>query len=129
MAVHNSIEAYRGLAGVRPGDHAIIGANPALAFDASDGWPGSLVAIRPGADGADLAILNAAQDARWIAERFDRVVIGSGDAIFTDLASRAAACGVSVVVVACESALSGHLAAVAHAVRILEPQAPLREVV
>ncbi|MEI7593634.1 MAG: NYN domain-containing protein [Actinomycetes bacterium] len=52
-----------------------------------------------GPDGADRALLEDAP-VEWIVSRFDRLVIGSGDHAFTDLARAVKSAGTKVVVVA-----------------------------
>jgi hypothetical protein len=61
-----------------------------------------------GPDGADHALLDAAP-AEWVSSRFHRLVIGSGDHAFTDLALAVRSAGVEVVVVARPALLSGSL--------------------
>ena len=61
-----------------------------------------------GADGADHALLDAAP-ADWVARRFDRLVIGSGDHAFTDLARTVRSARVEVVVIARPNRLAGSL--------------------
>jgi len=61
-----------------------------------------------GPDGADRALL-AAAPADWVAQRFDRLVIGSGDQAFADLARAVRPRGTQVVVVARPRQLAGSL--------------------
>jgi hypothetical protein len=76
-------EAYRRAADFRVGDQVILatGCNGAHVLEVELAWPGAEHRRRAGADGADLELLDAAE---WLAasQRFDRVVIGSGDLIF-----------------------------------------------
>jgi uncharacterized LabA/DUF88 family protein len=59
-----------------------------------------------GPDGADLALLDAARPLRAVVESYDRVVIGSGDGIFTALAADLRRAGLVVVVVSRPVALA-----------------------
>lgn len=67
------------------------------------GWRGPRLVVRSGANGADLALLEVITGER-ISERFDEVVLVSGDGIFTDAVAALGAAGVAVTVVA----RSGH---------------------
>ena len=103
---------YLKLAEWRPGDHVIVASNPHLvakiAFDAPVPW--SLHAAF-GEDGADTMLLSHAPP-EWVARRFGRLVVGSGDHIFAPRAAHARALGVEVLVVAradgCSHQLRAH---------------------
>ena len=83
------------------------------------GWPTSAQRLmRSGENGADLALLEA-YEPQEIARRFCRIVIGSGDGIFTALAIKLAALGCHVTVVARPESLSKRLSLAAHAVVFL----------
>ncbi|MHA6510748.1 NYN domain-containing protein [Tessaracoccus sp. Y1736] len=83
------------------------------------GWPGPRLVVRSGDNGADLALLEVIADER-IAERFDEVVLVSGDGIFTDAVAGLGAQGVSVTVVAHADGCSRRLRmAAAHTVFFL----------
>lgn len=60
-------------------------------------WPGSRMLFRTGADGADLCLAQVAAEER-LAKRFARVVIASGDGIFTATATMLREQGVTVTV-------------------------------
>jgi len=87
-----------------------------VAIDAS-AWRRVAFALPPswrvrfgyGPDGADRALLHAV-DPRVTARRFDRVVIGSGDGAFVELAEGLTAAGRRVDVVSRRDALSRRLA-------------------
>ena len=86
-------------------DLMIIGCNPKLAVKVQATLRGAgRIRTRKGPDGADLALLDAVEVDLW-SERFDRVVIGSGDHIFTETAARLREAGLEVVVVG----LDGHV--------------------
>lgn len=63
---------------------------------------------RSGKDGADLALLGVIAQER-VAERFDSVVLASGDGIFTDAVARLGTQGVEVTVVSRPESLSRSL--------------------
>lgn len=77
-----TLERYRTLAGWRLGDQAIVAANPGLLREVFF-HTNADCALRPvrGHDGADLYLLAGAPP-EWVAKRFGRIVIGSGDHIF-----------------------------------------------
>lgn len=113
-----SLEAYLAAAGVGVLDQVIVAADITLwrrtAFEVPVGryLPGR------GPDGADRALL-AAAPANWVKGRFGRLVIGSGDHIFSDLAAAVRAAGTEVVVVARPRQLSRVLRGAADEVREL----------
>ena len=75
--------AYRRASQYQPGDQVVVASNPHALHAAALhlAWPGVTHRWRGGDDGADLELLEAAS---WAAstQRFDRVVLGSGDRIF-----------------------------------------------
>ena len=118
-----ALHEYRAVAGVGVDDQVIAAADVTLwrrtAFDVAP-WrylPGY------GPDGADLALLREAPP-EYVAERFDRLVIGSGDHAFAPLAEAVADRGTEVVAVARPRQLSRALAEVATEVRPL-PDLPV----
>lgn len=83
------------------------------------GWPTSAQKLmRSGENGADLALLEAYKP-QEIAFRFPRVVIGSGDGIFTPYAIALRALGCHVIVVTRPESLSRRLSLVANSVVFL----------
>jgi len=95
----------------RNGDISYLAANHALLAQLA--WEiqemRCRIHARGGRDGADQALLADAPSDR-VVERFDRVVIGSGDGIFAALAEHARSAGVEVEVVARPRHLSTRLA-------------------
>ena len=59
-------------------------------------WPSARHLVRSGPNGADLCLLEVI-DRERVAERFDRVVIGSADGDFAEAAARLASQGVHVI--------------------------------
>lgn len=93
---------------VAPGDLVVIAANPAMAFEAKQAWPGALVRAKKGKDGADLALL-AECEPGWVTGRFARVIVGSGDHIFAPRALELQDAGLVVVCVSRPASLSADL--------------------
>jgi hypothetical protein len=98
--------------------HYVIGtsAGPNL-LDAGLGWGQGKRVYAKGKDGAERAILAEATLAT--ASRYDRVVIGSGDGIFADLAASLQSVGVAVRVVCRQRSLSKALRLAVHDARFL----------
>jgi hypothetical protein len=86
-----------------------VAVNPALAIAARSEWPGTLLRVARGPDGADHALLNELRDVRWIASHFDRVIIGSGDGIFARVIGEIREQGIAVGVLAGERSVSREL--------------------
>ena len=90
---------YYKAAGFRPGDLTTVACNPALGVRVKAALRGVDLRVRRGKDGADLALLDAMADVEWVAYRFDRVVLGSGDGIFYEKVRELQAAGVAVGIV------------------------------
>jgi hypothetical protein len=98
-ALH-ALDVYLELAAWRDGDVVVLATNPALMLTIAFALPVPMnTHTACGRDGADLALLSHAPP-EWIAKRFDRLVIGSGDGIFAARARAAQERGVAVRVVA-----------------------------
>lgn len=114
-----ALDNYLTLAGWREGDQVILAANPGLlsniAFDLSIAC--NTLAVR-GTDGADLMLLSHAEPS-WVASRFGRMVIGSGDGIFAATAATARDLGVQVVVIARPRSISNALQGEGFGIRLL----------
>lgn len=103
---------------VRHDDQVVIACNPKLAFEAGTAWKGALLKVRHGHDGADLVLLENSE-AEFVARRFARVVIGSGDGIFTERVLALRAAGVVVEVVSRPGSLAWTLRQAVEAVHLL----------
>lgn len=110
-----AMQDYWGAVALDPLDHVIIACSPQLAIPVHDAAPEARILVGRGFDGADRELIGAA-DTSDIARRFDRVVIASGDHIFTTLAASLRLAGVGVTVVSRESSLSASLARAAQTV-------------
>lgn len=89
----------------RPGDNIIVGCNPQLVFLAAETFPGSQIVTGKGKDGADMALIEALDLGRAI-ERYDELVIVSGDHLFCEVAHPARKAGLPVRIVAPHAGLS-----------------------
>lgn len=105
-----------------PGDHLIVAGHPHLVLKARQVTGLSFQPLRApqGPDGADLALLGALRPA-FMAERYQRVVIASGDGIFTELAAELGRRGVTVWVVAPKGSTATRLRLAAARVVALAP--------
>jgi NYN domain len=109
LSMHTVSNWYRNTAPVQHEDHVTLAVNPALAIAARSEWPGTLLRVASGPDGADNALLNELRDAKWIASHFDRVIIGSGDGIFACAIGDIREQGITVGVLSRERSLSREL--------------------
>ncbi len=108
-------------------DHVIVACSPQLAIPSHTAVPDARILVGRGFDGADSALVGTAA-VTDVARRFDGVVIGSGDHIFTSMAASLRLMGVPVTVVSRESSLSASLARVATTVvRIPDLPEPIGE--
>ncbi|WP_373065396.1 NYN domain-containing protein [Gemmatimonas sp.] len=113
-----AVAMYREAAALSHHDLVVVAVNPALAVAAGRTCSGARVVVRGGPNGADEALLSVVADREWVAARFDRVVIGSGDGIFTELANDLRALGIAVGVIAQAVRVSSRLARAATFVRL-----------
>lgn len=109
VALSHAVASYRDTASVQANDHVVIAVNPALALQAGDAWPKARLLLGLGPHGSDEALLRSVSDREWTAARYDRVIIGSGDHIFADLALSFRELGIAVGVVAPRDRLSRQL--------------------
>src|SRR6476619_3167976 len=117
--VLDALDGYLEVAGYRDGDSVIVAANPGLIREIAFDLPMACnVHAARGKDGADLILLAQAEPG-WVAERFDRLVIGSGDAAFSETALAVRDLGTPVVVVSRPASLSRRLQGEGLGVRIL----------
>jgi hypothetical protein len=117
-AVGRALDEYLDRAEFRPGDLVFVAGNPWLMvelgwsqIDSADRVDCHRFAAR-GPQGADTKLLEASPLA-WVARRFERLVVGSGDGVFADRIAAARATGLAVRLVARPDALSARLARLA----------------
>lgn len=120
-AIRRTFAAYRRAARFALTDHAVVAscANARHAFEVRAAWPGVLHRWRRGTDGADLALLEEAEEAAR-SGRYGRVVLGSGDRIFLVALDALRSMGVEVQVVSRRDALARALRVRALAVKELD---------
>jgi hypothetical protein len=106
-AALEALREYAELADCGEGDLAFVAANRHLVSEIVFDLPFSARVRHAGIgrDGADRCLL---EDARpeWLCRRFGRLVIGSGDHYFADLANDALRAGLDVVIVARRNAVA-----------------------
>jgi hypothetical protein len=96
VAAHRSIEKVAALNG---SEHVVIGTSHIGVVPTGLGWRGPRLVVRSGDNGADLALLAVLTEER-VEERFDEVLLVSGDGIFTEAVAALGAAGVDVTVLA-----------------------------
>jgi hypothetical protein len=108
--VDDALEAYLAAAAVGADDLVTVAVNHRIykraCFTLDRGWE---VKLASGPDACDHVLL-AEAPADWVAERFDRLVVGSGDGIFLELVAAVRERDVPVWVVAHQRRLSRRLA-------------------
>lgn len=105
-------------------DHVIVGVGPSLLLVAAEAFPGARLLLGRGESGADRALISAVHPLD-VAKRFSRVVIASGDHIFTAYADSCRRAGLAVWVITGRGALSRMLAAFADFI-VSMPSTPCR---
>lgn len=100
--------AIKDVAALNGSEHVVIGTSHVGVVSTGLGWRGSRLVVRSGENGADLALLEVLIDER-VEERFDEVVLVSGDGIFTEAVAVPGAAGVEVTVVAPSGRCSNRL--------------------
>lgn len=98
--------------------HYVVGTSAGRNLvEAGLGWGQGQFVFSKGKDGAERALLSEATLA--IASRYDRVVMGSGDGIFTDLAASLQSADIAVRVVSRRRCVSRALSLCVQALRFL----------
>lgn len=108
-AVEVVLSRYRAVSPIAAHDHVVGACSPRIGLAVGLALGRGRLVVRRGVDGADRALLEAAP-AAWVAERFGRVVVASGDHAFAPLVADLRARGVTVDVVAHAEKLSRRLA-------------------
>jgi len=96
-----TLGAFRGVAELADGDHLVIAAERTLAAEVAFDLPDSArLIVATGPDGADRRLVED-YPAAFVADRYDALVIGSGDGRFAALAAEVGRLGIPVIVVGC----------------------------
>jgi hypothetical protein len=94
----------------RAQDHTVIAASHYNAPAAYFGWTDPVRRLaRSGKDGADLALLEVIADVSWVAARYDRVVVASGDHAFAPAVAELKGAGVEVIVIRPDTGFSARM--------------------
>jgi hypothetical protein len=101
-------------------DQIVVGTSHTGVLGAGLAWPRCRLVVRSGPDGADLALLSVICDER-IAERFDEVLLVTGDGIFAEAVAALGVAGVSVTVVARSDSCSKRLRMAASHLHLIDP--------
>ena len=109
--------------GLRADEQVIIGVGPSSMLATGISQPAARKVLGRGLDGADHALLSVLSDER-IADRFDEVVLVSGDGIFSEAVALLGTQGVAVTVVARKGHLSRRLQMAAKNVVLLPDFVP-----
>ncbi len=99
--------------------HIVIGTSHIGCLDTALAWPNKQYVVNSGPDGADLALLEELDALRI--DRYDEIVLVSGDGIFADAVASLAARGASVTVVAHYGRCSSRLRLAAARTIYLQP--------
>jgi hypothetical protein len=105
--------------GLQDHEQVVIGTSHVGLLAIGAGWIRSRIVVRSGVNGADLALLDVLRH-EHVEERFDELVLASGDGIFTDAVASLAAKGVAVTVVARPDSCSKRLRVAAGRTVLLE---------
>lgn len=93
---------------VKVGEQVVIGTCHLGLFNTKAAWPCARVKVRSGDDGADLELIDVLTN-EGIDERFDEVILVSGDHIFAESIASLGKCGVRVTVASWTESLSSRL--------------------
>jgi hypothetical protein len=115
--------AYEAIAPTGTVDQVVLASSHHAATPAWFAWPPAARRLaRSGENGADLALLSVLENER-VEQRFDHVVIGSGDGIFAFPAARLQAIGRQVTIVSRPEALSRQLRLAVRDIRFIANEA------
>ena len=112
-------QAYGEAVRYRSHDHRIVACGPRLAYEVGLLWPGALLKVGRGIDGAD-RVLGDHADPSFVGAHYDRVVVGSGDHYFAPVVAELIGAGLDVAVVCRRDALARSLDVVAPVVWLLD---------
>lgn len=105
---------------LQPPDHIVVGISHVGLLPVGCNWPRIRYVVRSGPSGADLALLDVLNED--VSARFERVVVASGDGVFTDAVATLVRAGVSTTVLARPGTLAHSLrVAASHVLYVPEP--------
>lgn len=90
------------------GEQVVVGTSHVGLFNVKSAWPCARMRVRSGSDGADLELLEVLAT-EILEQRFDEVVVVSGDGIFADVVAELAGSGVQVTAAAWAASFSSRL--------------------
>lgn len=99
-------------------DQVVIGVAHVGLISTAGAWPGARIVVESGPDGADRALLEVLQH-EGVGNRFDELVLFSGDGIFVDSVAELAAMGVRVTVIGHRGHVAARLRMAAHETRYI----------
>jgi hypothetical protein len=111
-------QALRAAVPPEPGDQVVIGTSRAGLLAVGCNWPKLRYVLGPGTECACLALLEVLSEN--VPERFDQVVLASGDGIFAEAVALLSAEGVRVTVAAHREGISRRLEMAASVVAYLD---------
>ncbi|MFC0865723.1 hypothetical protein ACFHYQ_25835 [Sphaerimonospora cavernae] len=114
---------YRTIVPIGSMDQFIVAVNHNALVSVGTAFHSAQLLARSGPDGADQALVEAAYGDQ-LNQRFDHVVIGSGDHYFAELAGWLTVSGVRVTVISRREALSWQLYAAVPDIRTIDPATP-----
>jgi uncharacterized LabA/DUF88 family protein len=117
LMVESSVGAIKSRYRPESTDLVYCAATALAAYHCKAVWPGCSVRVGRGQDGSDLQLLNDAKP-EWLAARFERVVIASGDGIFAPLAQKLIDLGVIVEFAVGNGAVSRKISQLAPVVKL-----------
>lgn len=107
--------------GIKVDEMVVIGTSHSMNMFTASIWKGARQVFGRGVDGADRALLKVMVE-EGVGERFDEVVLVSGDGIFADAVRALRADGVKVIVDSRAKSLSYRLIACASVFNLVAPQ-------
>lgn len=114
-------QRYRESVKVNEGDIVIVASAYGNLMSAALGWPGARYLGRNGKDGADICLARVIVE-EGLSERFDSVVMASGDGGLAPFVAHLAARGLDTTVVSHRKPLSRRMRFAAHRCIVLAPE-------
>lgn len=119
--VEHARKRYLGVVGGENRDQFIVASSKGNLLNSSSGWPKARYLARDGKDGADICLARVVVE-EGVAERFDSVVMASGDHGLAPFVSQLARRGLDTTVVSLRDSLSRDMRMAAHKCIVLTPE-------